>query len=190
MENKAYINFRAHVHKKSVDVLMRIFGELMSKNIKDVTLIVSSSGGRVQPALDFYDFAKGLPITITTYTIGQVASAAIVIYCVAEKRYTHSRSKFLIHGIRGGAQGYSIKDMKEKIMPNLTDQSNKIAEIIAEATKKDKLDVEKDMTGEKELSAEKAIEYGLVTVGIDDQPIKMVGAPIITIGDDLFKDRQ
>jgi len=190
MESKAYINFRAQVHKQSIDVLMRIFGDLISKNIKDVTLIVSSSGGQVQPALDFYDFAKGLPITIATYTIGQVASAAIVIYCVAENRYAHSRSKFLIHGIRGDVKGFSIKDMKEKIMPNLTDQSNKIAEIIAEATKKSKSDVEKDMTEEKELSAEKAIEYGLVTVGIDDQPIKTIGAPIITIGDDFFKDQR
>ena len=119
MNNKAYVNFRAKIHKQSIDTLMRIFGDLMSKNIKDITLIVSSSGGQVQPALDFYDFAKGLPINITTYAFGQVSSAAIVIYCAAEKRYAHSKSKFLIHGIRGGAQGYSIKDIEEKIMPRV-----------------------------------------------------------------------
>ena len=188
MNNKAYINFSAKIHKKSIDTLIRILGNLTAKNIKDVTLIVSSSGGQVQPALDFYDFAKGLPIKITTHALGQVSSAAIVIYCAAEKRYAHSKSKFLIHGIRGGAGRYSIKDIENKIMPGLKEQSSKIAEIIAKTTGKNKLDIEKDMTGEKVLDTQKAREYGLINEGVDDQPIKIVGIPIITIGDDLFKD--
>lgn len=187
MNNKAYINFRAKIHKQSVDTLIRILGDLISKNIKDITLIVSSSGGQVQPALDFYDFAKGLPVSITTHALGQVSSAAIVIYCAAAKRYAHSKSKFLIHGIRGGAQGYSIKDIEKKIMPGLKEQSGKIAEIIAKTTGKNKSEVEKDMAGEKVLDAEKAKNYGLITKDIDDQPIKTAGVPIVTIGDDLFK---
>jgi len=187
MQDKAYINFRAQVHKKSIDALMRVFGDLMSKRVDHIVLIVSSSGGQVQPALDFYDFAKRLPIGITTHTVGQVASAAVVVYCVAEKRYAHSRSKFLFHGIRGSVPNYSIKDVEQRIIPNLKDQSSKIAKIIAEATGKKVEDVEEEMTGEKELNPEEAKKYGLVTESIDDQPIKIPGIPTITIGDDLFK---
>ncbi len=187
--NKAYINFRAKVHKKSIDYLMRVFGDLMTKNINEITLIVSSSGGQVQPSLDFYNFAKNLPAAITTYAIGQVASAAIVIYCVSDKRYSHSQGKFLIHGIRGNASGFSIKDVEGKIITNLKEQSDKIAEIIKEATGKEKKKIMEDMTGEKILDVKEATEYGLITEEIDDQPVKLMGVPIVTIGDDLFKDQ-
>lgn len=191
MEQKAYINFRAKVHKKSIDTLMRVIGELVGKKFDNLILIVSSSGGEVQPALDFYDFAKGLPINIATYALGQVASAAIVIYCVGIKRSAHNRSKFLMHGIKikGAAQGFSIKELEEKIMPNLKEQSGKIADVIAEATKKEKLKVEKDMEGEMVLDASGAKGYGLITDVIDDNPIKEAGLPLITIGDDLFRDK-
>lgn len=187
MQKEAYINFRSQIHKKSIDALMRVFGDLVSKNADHIHLIVSSSGGHVQPVLDFYDFAKKLPVTITTHAVGQVASSAIIIFCIAEKRYTHSRGKFLIHGIRGSMQNYSIRDVEEKIIPNLKEQSGKIAEIISEATSKEISDVEREMAGERILDAKQAQEYGLVTEEIDDDPIKKKGVPIITIGDDLFK---
>jgi len=189
MEQKAYIIFRAKVHKKSIDSLISVIGDMVSKKIKNVVLIVSSTGGEVQPSLDFYDFAKNLPIDITTYALGQVASAAIVIYCIAPKRSAHSRSKFLIHGIRGGAQGFSIKELEEKIAPSLKEQSGKITDVIAEATKKNKSDIEKDMTGEIVLDVAGAKSYGLITDVINDNPIKEVGFPIITIGDNLFSDK-
>jgi len=189
MEQKAYINFRAKVHKKSIDSLIGVMSDMVSKKIKNIVLIVSSSGGEVQPSLDFYDFAKNLPVDITTYALGQVASAAIVIYCIAQKRSAHSRSKFLIHGIRGGAQGFSIKDLKEKIAPCLEEQSGKIADVIAEATKKNKSDIENDMAGEIVLDVTAAKNYGLITDVVEDNPIKEVGFPTITIGDNLFPDK-
>lgn len=187
MNNIAYINFRAQVHKKSVDMLMRAFGELVAKGTQNITLIVSSGGGQVQPALDFYDFAKGLPVTLTTCTVGQIASAAVVIYCAGEKRFSHSNTRFLIHGIRGSLPNVSIKDIESRVLKDLKSQSRKIAEIIAKATNKDVREIADEMEREKTLSAEEAEKYGLVTDGVDDSPIKKVGVPIVTIGDDLFK---
>jgi len=186
---KAYISFRAKVHKESVDMLMRELGNLVAKGFDDITIMVSSPGGQVQPSLDFYDFARKLPIKLSTHAFGRVASAAVVIYCVGSERTAHSRTKFLIHGIRGNRPGYSIKDLENRIIPDMREQSAKIANIISAATRKPKPEIENDMKGERVLSAKTASEWGLVTSGIDDSPIKISGVPILTIGDDLFRRR-
>lgn len=186
-KKKAYINFRAQVRKESIDMLMGQLGNLITQGFDDITLIVSSTGGQVQPALDFYDFAKKLPIALSTYALGQVASAAIVVYCAADNRSAHDRAKFLIHGIRGQYQGYSIKDLEKKITPGLREQSAKIADIIAKATGANTDKVMEDMETEKELSAKQAREQGLINAGIDNSPIKLAGVPILTIGDDLIQ---
>ena len=190
--SQIYINFRAKIHKRSADYLISIIGQALQQKKDKINLLISSPGGEVQPSIDLYDYIKGLPekIEINTYGLGQVYSGAVLIYCSGKNRSAHPRSKFLIHGVRIHAPKNTIKQLEEKIIPEVKKSSDQIAQIIIETTGRKKEEAEKDLRGETELSVKEAKNYGLINGEITERFIKETGVPVITIGDHMFQDKR
>ncbi len=180
--NEIYINFRTKIDKGSAGQLIAVIGKAIEKKSK-INLIISSPGGEVQSSIELYDYIKGLPddIEVNTYAIGQVYSGAVLLYCTGKERFAHSRSEFLIHGVRIDAAKKTIKQLEEEIIPDVKKRSGEIAKIIIKETGRKEEDVREDLKGEKKMNAKEAKEYGLINKDIEDKIIKTPGAPVITI---------
>ena len=127
-----------------------------------IKLFVNSQGGHVEAGDTIHDMIKFIKPRVIVIGTGWVASAAITIYLGAEKedRYSLPNTRYLIHQPVGGFSGQAtdIGIEAEEIL-RLRKRINKI---ISDATGQSIEKVEKDTDRNYWLSANEAIEYGIV----------------------------
>ena len=66
---------------------------------------MNSTGGDPSYSISAYNLPKPLPITITTYNVNQVESAAVHLYCFGSWRYSPPRSIFTIPSVKWSLSG-------------------------------------------------------------------------------------
>ncbi len=129
---------------------------------KDIILYVNSPGGQVSSTMAMYDTMQYISPDVSTVCLGMAASGGAIILMAGKKgkRYALPHSEIMIHQPLGGTEGQAtdiaihaehiirMKDMLNEMIARHTGQ--KIAKV--------KVDTERD----KFLSADEALEYGLI----------------------------
>ncbi len=129
---------------------------------KDISLYINSPGGSVTAGMAIYDTMQYIKCDVSTICMGMAASmGAFLLSSGAKgKRYALPNSEIMIHQPLGGARGQAteiqiaanhILKTREKLNKILAENTGKPIEQIA-------LDTERD----NYLSAQEAMEYGLV----------------------------
>ena len=129
---------------------------------KDISLYINSPGGSVSAGLAIYDTMNYIKCDVCTICIGMAASmGAFLLSSGAKgKRYALPNSEIMIHQPLGGAQGQAsdIKIVADHILKTKA----KLNKILAENSGKSVEQVEKDTDRDNYLSAQDALEYGLI----------------------------
>ena len=129
---------------------------------KDICIYINSPGGSVTAGLAIYDTMNYVKCDVSTICIGMAASmgAFLLSSGTKGKRYALPNSEIMIHQPLGGAHGQAsdIKIQADHIL-KIKDKLNKI---LSENTGKPVKQVEKDTDRDNYLSAEQALEYGLI----------------------------
>ena len=129
---------------------------------KDICIYINSPGGSVTAGLAIYDTMNYVKCDVSTICIGMAASMGAFLLSSGKKgkRYALPNSEIMIHQPLGGAHGQAsdIKIQADHIL-KIKDKLNKI---LSENTGKPIEQVEKDTDRDNYLSAEEALEYGLV----------------------------
>ncbi|MFN7943620.1 MAG: ATP-dependent Clp endopeptidase proteolytic subunit ClpP [Thermoanaerobaculia bacterium] len=130
---------------------------------RDIHLYINSPGGSVTSGLAIYDTMQYIKPDVATLCVGQAASMAAVLLAAgaAGKRTALPNSRVLIHqpwtqGMAGQASDIEIHARE------LLKLREKIDEILAFHTGRTKERVREDTERDKILSAQEAVEYGLV----------------------------
>lgn len=135
---------------------------LDSINNNDISIYINSPGGSVTAGMAIYDTINFIKSDVSTICIGMAASmGAFLLSSGAKgKRYCLPNSEVMIHQPLGGAQGQAteIKIAAERIL-KLKDKLNKM---LAKNTSKDLKTIENDTERDYFLSAEEALDYGLI----------------------------
>jgi ATP-dependent Clp protease protease subunit len=135
---------------------------LSEDNDDPITIYISSPGGHVESGDVIYDMIKFVRPTVRVVGTGWVASAATNIYLAAKKenRYSLPNTRYLVHQPSGGSRGDAtdIKIQMEEILKT----KQRINQIIANETGQPIERVEQDTDRDYWMSAEEAIEYGIV----------------------------
>lgn len=129
---------------------------------KDISIYINSPGGVVTAGLAIYDTMQFLKCDITTYCVGQAASMGAVLLAAGSpgKRFALPNARIMIHQPLGGAQGQAtdINIQAQEIM-----RIKQILNgILADHSKRNIEDLEKDTDRDNFMSAQQAVEYGLV----------------------------
>ena len=138
---------------------------------KDINLYVNSPGGDITSLFAIYDTMQYIKPDVSTICMGQAASAAAVLVLAGTKgkRYALPHSRILLHQPHGGAQGQAVDieiQAKEIIRyRQLLDQ------LIAQHTGQSLEKVSKDTDRDYILTAEEAVEYGVVDEVITSRKI-------------------
>ncbi len=129
---------------------------------KDICLYINSPGGSVSAGLAIYDTMNYIKCDVSTICIGLAASmGAFLLSSGAKgKRFSLPNSEIMIHQPLGGARGQAsdIKIQAEQILKT----KQKLNKILSLNTGKSVEQIEKDTDRDNYLSAEEALEYGII----------------------------
>lgn len=128
----------------------------------DIHLYIDSPGGLVTAGLAIYDTMQCTRCSIETICIGQAASMAAVLLAAGAKgkRMAFPNARVMIHQPLGGAQGQASDiEIQAKEMARVKKHLN---EILVHHTGQPIEVIEKDTDRDFFLSAEEAVEYGLI----------------------------
>ena len=129
----------------------------------DITLYINSPGGSVQAGLAIYDTMNYIKPDVSTVVMGLAASMGSFLSSggTKGKRYTLENSEFLIHQVLS-AIGYSQASDIEIHSNNILKTKKKLNELLAKHTGKSYSEIERDTDRDKIMTAQEALEYGLV----------------------------
>jgi ATP-dependent protease ClpP protease subunit len=69
----------------------------VNEGLKEIEILISSSGGSVDEGIALYELIKSVPIKTTFTNIGSIDSIALLVYLAADVRYARSNATFLFH---------------------------------------------------------------------------------------------
>jgi ATP-dependent Clp protease, protease subunit len=127
-----------------------------------IQMYINSPGGQVYAGMAIYDTMRMIPNKISTVAVGVAASFGTVLLAAGTKgqRYALPHATIHMHQPLGGAQGQASDiEIQAKEILRLKDRLN---HILAEATGQDVDTIIRDTERDFYMSAEQAVEYGLV----------------------------
>jgi ATP-dependent Clp protease, protease subunit len=134
-----------------------------------IHMLISSPGGHVESGDAIHDMIRFVRAPVTTIGSGWVASAGTHIFLAAPKdrRVCLPNTRFMIHQPSGGAGGRAsdIAIQAQEILK----MRERIAQVIAKETGQKIERVRTDIDRDHWMSAQEAIEYGLVARVIEKQ---------------------
>ena len=129
---------------------------------KDIFFYINSPGGVVTAGMAIFDTMNYIRPKVATICIGQAASMGAFLLSSGEKgkRYALPHARIMIHQPLGGAQGQAsdIAIQAEEILR----MKKELNQILANNTGQSVKTVEKDTDRDNFLSAQEALDYGLV----------------------------
>ena len=145
----------------SLVVAQLLFLESEDPN-KDINLYINSPGGSVTAGMAIYDTMNYVKCDVSTICIGMAASMGAFLLSggAKGKRYALPNAEIMIHQPSGGAQGQAtdIKIVADRII----ETRKKLNEILAKNTGKPLSQIEIDTERDHYMSAEEAVEYGII----------------------------
>ena len=136
---------------------------------KDIQFYINSPGGVVTSGLAIYDTMNYIKPDVSTICIGQAASMGAVLLSSGAKgkRFSLPNSNIMIHQPSGGAQGQAsdIVIQAEQIIKI----KERLNHILANNTGQDLEKIEKDTDRDFAMTAEEALNYGLIDQVIESK---------------------
>ncbi|AMO23342.1 ATP-dependent Clp protease proteolytic subunit [Ramlibacter solisilvae] len=147
--------------KSAADVVRRLVA-LDADSAAAIDMLVSSPGGHLESGDAIHDMLRYITAPVNMIGTGWVGSAAVHMYLAVpkERRFCTPNTRFLIHQPSGGAGGQAtdIAIHAQEIIK----ARERVARTISRETGKPLDTVLQDIERDRWLSAEEAVEYGLV----------------------------
>ena len=139
---------------------------------KDIHLYINSPGGVVTAGMAIYDTMQYIKPDVSTICVGSAASMGAVLLTAGAKgkRYALPHARVMIHQPLGGVQGQAseieihareILRMREELNGILASRSGQDIEVVASDTDRDNF-----------MSAQDAVEYGLIDEVLTREPVE------------------
>ncbi|WP_322173747.1 ATP-dependent Clp endopeptidase proteolytic subunit ClpP [Acutalibacter caecimuris] len=134
---------------------------------KDIALYINSPGGVITAGMAIYDTMQYIKCDVSTICLGMAASMGAFLLAAGAKgkRFALPNSEIMIHQPSGGAQGQAT-DISIHANHILRVKKN-LNHILAERTGQPIEVIERDTERDNFLSAQEALEYGLIDKVID-----------------------
>ena len=136
---------------------------------KDINFYINSPGGSVTAGLAIYDTMQYIKCDVSTICMGMAASMGAFLLAAGAKgkRMALPNAEIMIHQPLGGARGQAsdIKIAADHIIRT----RERLNKILAERTGKPIEIVEKDTDRDNFLTAQEALEYGLIDKVIENR---------------------
>ncbi len=162
LENRiVFLQGEIHTGNANEVVMKLLYLQSENRN-KDIHFYINSPGGSVVATLAIFDTMQILSCPVATYCVGQAASGAAVLLAggTKGKRFALPHSRVMMHQPYGGVSGQisDINIQADEILRN----REVLNQILADACGKSKEDIAQDTDRDFFLTAQQAVEYGVV----------------------------
>jgi len=139
---------------------------------KDINFYINSPGGVITSGMSIYDTIQFIKPDVRTYVMGQACSMGSFLAQAgtAGKRYMLPYARHMIHQPSGGARG--MQSDIEIQYKEITKMKQILTELYVKHNTAGKTyeDFERDMDRDTFMSAQEALDYGLIDVIVDQRP--------------------
>jgi len=160
-ERVIFLTGQVEDHMANLVVAQLLFLESENPD-KDIFLYINSPGGSVTAGMSIYDTMQHIKPNVSTFCMGQACSMGAFLLAggAQGKRFCLPNSRVMIHQPLGGFQGQA-SDIQIHAQEILTIKK-RLNSMLAEHTGQPLEVVERDTDRDNFMSAEQAVEYGLV----------------------------
>lgn len=166
-----FFNGEVEDHMANLIVAQLLFLESENSDL-DIHMYINSPGGVVTAGMAIYDTMQFIKPDVCTYVMGQACSMGSLIAQSGAKgkRYMLTNARHMIHQPSGGARGQAT-DMLIQVEEILAMKKN-LTEIYQKHNSAGKTfeQLTNDMERDNFMSAQQALEYGLVDHIVDKRP--------------------
>ncbi|MCR5828960.1 MAG: ATP-dependent Clp endopeptidase proteolytic subunit ClpP [Lachnospiraceae bacterium] len=129
---------------------------------KDISFYINSPGGSVTAGMAIYDTMQYIKCDVSTICVGLAASMGAFLLAggTKGKRMALPNAEIMIHQPSGGAQGQATEI--QIVAENILKIKKKLNEMLAANTGKPLEVVERDTDRDNYMSAQEALEYGII----------------------------
>ena len=129
---------------------------------KDIHLYINSPGGMVTAGMAIYDTMQYIKCDVSTICLGMAASMGAFLLAggAKGKRFALPNAEVMIHQPSGGAKGQATEI--QIAAENILKTKKKLNQMLADNTGKPLEQVEIDTERDYYMSAQEALEYGLI----------------------------
>ena len=148
-------------HMANVIIAQLLFLEAEDPS-KDIHLYINSPGGEITSGMAIYDTMKYIKCDVSTICTGMAASMGAFLLAggTKGKRLALPNAEIMIHQPSGGSQGQATEiEIAAKHILKVKENMNRI---LSENTGKPFEQVAKDTDRDNWMSAQEAVEYGLI----------------------------
>jgi ATP-dependent Clp protease protease subunit len=139
---------------------------------KDISLFINSPGGVVTAGMSIYDTMQFIRPNVATYVMGQACSMGSLLATAGAKgkRFMLPNARHMIHQPSGGARGQAT-DMQIQV-EEIIKMKKTLTEIYVRHNSRGKTfaQMTADMERDKFMSAEEALDYGLIDQVLTERP--------------------
>ena len=140
---------------------------------KDIALYINSPGGVVTSGLAIYDTMQYIRPDLNTICIGQAASMGSLLLAAGApgKRYALPHARIMTHQPSGGFQGQAT-DI-EIHAREIISMRQRLNEIYVRHTGRSLTEIESKMERDTFMSAQQALDFGLIDEVIEKRPARL-----------------
>lgn len=175
----AFLAFEMKVDWSTVIALQSLVSDQMSKGAHEIHLLISSLGGDVAAAIAGYNVLRAFPIELWTYNVGDVDSAASILFLAGAKRRCAPSSRFLFHEVRAEVRDaeLSISEFKDRAASVVSDVE-RVKAIYMQDTKIDAATADTLISHQNWMDPQTALKLGVVQAV---EPLRIPPAASITV---------
>ena len=131
---------------------------------KDISLYINSPGGSVSAGFGIYDTMRYIKCDVSTICVGMAASMGAFLLAggTKGKRFALPNSEVMIHQPLGGIGGHTQASDMKIATDNILRTKERLNRILSENTGKTIEEIECDTDRNNWMTAEQALEYGLI----------------------------
>ena len=137
---------------------------------KEISLYINSPGGSITDGMAIVDTINYIKCPVSTICVGMAASMGAVLLASGAKgkRYATPNAEILIHQPLIGGGGLSGQTTEIKIhADHMVRTREKLNKLLSERTGQSLETIEKDTERDNYMTAEQALEYGLIDAILD-----------------------
>ena len=162
-----YVFFEQQIDVNTMRGLRRQLATLAEAGVAQVTLVIDSPGGQVEPMLVAYSFIRALPMIVSTHAQGFAQSAATALFLAGKDRSADRNARFLFHQATSMVAGtLNEVQLRERVIA-MQNVEAAVDEIYQDRTKLSDDQVKQFSNGEVIFTAEQARQQGIVDTVAD-----------------------
>ncbi len=168
-ERIVFLGEEVNATSASIVVAQLLFLEAEDPN-KDIHMYINSPGGEISSGMAIYDTMHYIKCDVSTICIGMAASMGAFLLAggAKGKRMALPNAEVMIHQPLGGTQGQATEI--EIAAKHIIRTKEKMNRMLAENTGKSYEQVAADTERDNWLSAQEALDYGLIDSIVENRP--------------------